>query len=437
MVFHPRENWHLRKGRSPFDPLNRAQRRAMSRREFLRITGGSALAAAWLAACGGGQTIAPGSGAEVRIGTPDNPVTQPMYDDNPPIDDNLEPEAGPLRVYNWDQYIWKRVLDDFSKEFGVDVELSTFYNLEEGIRKLQSGDVKFDIFFPTAENIPKLVAGKLLKPLTQSYLPNLEGNIWPMLVNPYYDQGSRYTVPYVVYQTGIGWRTDIAKTTPEDYPDNPWDVLWDPANRDVTGLYDDFRETIGVGIYHLGETDINTGDPALIDEAKEGLIQAVNDLNMAFEIDIAYVKLPEGKLGLVTAWSGDLAAAPFYAPKGEDPTTLRWMWPPKSSNFNGGYVSNDAMAVPSNSEHPVLAHMFLNYMMDRKVSLRNFSWVLYQPPLKEVEPVSLVSDGYIPEYLSSTVVQEADFGMGQAPIQLTPEAEARWLEAWSEVQAGG
>jgi spermidine/putrescine transport system substrate-binding protein len=116
---------------------------------------------------------------------------------------------------------------------------------------------------------------------------------------------------------------------------------------------------------------------------------------------------------------------------------MRWMWPPKSSNFNGGYVSNDSMAVPSNSEHPVLGHMFLNYMMDRQVSLKNFGWVLYQPPLKDLEPASLVSDGYIPEYLSSTVVQEADFGMGQAPVQLTPEAEARWLEAWSEVQAGG
>jgi spermidine/putrescine transport system substrate-binding protein len=408
----------------------------LDRRAFLRLSGGSALAA-WLAACGGGQTLTTGGGGAggVRIGTPDSPVTQPLFDDNPPIDDGLEPEPGPLRVYNWDQYIWKRVLDDFSKEFGVEVELSTFYNLEQGIRKLQSGDVLYDVFFPTAENIPKLIAGKLLQPLNRSYLPNLEANIWPQLVDPYYDLESRYTVPYVVYQTGIGWRTDLAKSTPEDF-DNPWDVLWDPANRDVAGLYDDFRETIGVGIYHLGETDINTGDPALIQEAKLGLVEAVNALNMAFEIDIAYVKLPEGKLGVAHAWSGDLAAAPFYAPKDQDPTTLRWMWPPKSSGFDGGYVSNDALAIPSNSEHPVLAHMFLNYLMDREVSLKNFSWVLYQPPLRDLPPESLVTDGYIPDYLASTVVQEEDFGMGQAPIQLTPEAEALWLEAWAEVPVG-
>jgi len=429
MTLHPRQNWSGRRG-WPWG------NRRLDRRAFLRLSGGSALAA-WLAACGGGQTLTTGGGGAggVRIGTPDSPVTQPLFDDNPPIDDGLEPEPGPLRVYNWDQYIWKRVLDDFSKEFGVEVELSTFYNLEQGIRKLQSGDVLYDVFFPTAENIPKLVAGKLLQPLNRSYLPNLEANIWPQLVDPYYDLESRYTVPYVVYQTGIGWRTDLAKSTPEDF-DNPWDVLWDPANRDVAGLYDDFRETIGVGIYHLGETDINTGDPALIQEAKLGLVEAVNALNMAFEIDIAYVKLPEGKLGVAHAWSGDLAAAPFYAPKDQDPTTLRWMWPPKSSGFDGGYVSNDALAIPSNSEHPVLAHMFLNYLMDREVSLKNFSWVLYQPPLRDLPPESLVTDGYIPDYLASTVVQEEDFGMGQAPIQLTPEAEALWLEAWAEVPVG-
>jgi spermidine/putrescine-binding protein len=114
------------------------------------------------------------------------------------------------------------------------------------------------------------------------------------------------------------------------------------------------------------------------------------------------------------------------------------MWPPKgAASTTGGYVSNDAMGIPRNAENPVLAHHFLNFMLDRDVSLKNFSWVLYQPPLQGLEPISLVQDGYIADYLQSTVVQEADFGMGQAPIQLTPEADALWLDAWSEVQAGG
>jgi spermidine/putrescine transport system substrate-binding protein len=436
MVFHPRENWHLRKGRSPFDPLNRAQRRALSRRDFLRLTGGSALAAAWLAACGGGETTTtPGAGGAggVRVGTPDNPVTQPIFDDNPPIEDNLEQEAGPLHIFNWADYIWPRVLNDFSEEFGVEVELSTFYNLEEAIRKMRSGEVAYDVFFPTGENIPKLIAGKLLQPLNHSYLPNLQANVWPMLADPFYDKGSLYTVPYAVYQTGIGWREDIAKSTPEDF-ENPWDSLWDPANAGISGFYDDYRETMGIGMYHAGIMDINGAEG--LDTAKQELLNAVETMNPAFTIDGAYIRLPEGRLGVVHAWSGDVAAAPYYAPKGEDPSTLRWMWPPKHSGFQGGYVSNDAIGIPTTSQNPVLAHMFLNYMLDQKVALKNFSWVLYQPPQNAIEPESLVSEGYIPENVASTVIQQEDFELGQIPIQLTPQEDAAWLEAWSEVQAG-
>jgi spermidine/putrescine transport system substrate-binding protein len=427
MIRHPREGGSRR---------GQVWGRPVDRREFLRLSGGAALAGAFLLACGS-RTQTEGGTGEVLVGSPDNPVTHPILDSNPPIQSGLEPEAGPLQVYNWDQYVWRKVLNDFAEEYGVDVELTTFYNLEEGVRKLRTGEVAFDIFFPTSEQVPKLVAGGLFQPLNHDYLPNLEANIWPQLVDPFYDKGSRYTVPYVVYQTGIGWRTDIISTDVASL-ENPWDAFWDPAHKDVTGLYDDYRETIGVGLYHNGINDPNVSDQAQIDMAKNSLIELADLVNVTYSVDGAYVKLPEGKLGLQHAWSGDLAAAPYYAPKGEDPATLRYVWPPKvTDNAVGGYVSNDNMAIPRNSENPVLAHHFLNYLMDRKHALDNFSWVLYQPPLQGLEPESLVSDGYILENLTSTLVFEEDFSMGQIPLQLPPEVDRRWLQAWSEIQAGG
>ena len=152
----------------------------------------------WRAGCS--PAAVPGGEAplavKVVVGTRDKPVKQPLYEDNPMIESGLEPEKGPLRVYNWADYMYTRVLKDFEKEFGVEVELTTFYNLEEATRKLRTGKVNFDVFVPTAEVIPKFVAGKLLQPLNHSYLPNLKKNVWPMLASPYYDQGSRYTVPY-------------------------------------------------------------------------------------------------------------------------------------------------------------------------------------------------------------------------------------------------
>jgi spermidine/putrescine transport system substrate-binding protein len=427
VTLHPREGGSRR---------GRLWDRRLDRREFLRLSGGATLAGTLLLACAGRNQVEGGTG-EVLIGSPDNPITHPILDENPPIQSGLEPEPGPLRVYNWDQYIWRKVLNDFGEEFGVDVELTTFYNLEEGIRKLRTGEVAFDVFFPTSERIPKLVAGGLFQPLNHDYLPNLEANVWPQLADPFYDKGSRYTVPYVVYQTGIGWRTDIVPTDIESLP-NPWDAFWDPAHRDVTGMYDDYRETMGAALYHLGINDPNVRDAGSIEKAKNALIELTDLVNVTYTIDGAYSKLPEGRLGLHLAWSGDLAAAPYYAPKGEDPSTLRYLWPPKTTNGSiGGYVSNDNLALPRSAEHPVLAHHFLNFLLDRKHSLDNFSWVLYQPPLQGLDPAQLVSDGYILENLTSTLVYEEDFSLGQIPLQLPSDAEARWLQAWSEVQAGG
>ncbi len=407
---------------------------ATTRRKFLTMVGGAAAAGAFLLACG--RNAFTGTG-EVLIGRPDAPVTHPILDNNPPIKSDLEPEEGPLEVYNWDQYVYKSVLNDFAEEYGVDVNLTTFYNLEEGIRKLRTGQLGFDIFFPTSEQVPKLIAAGMFQPLNHDYLPNLEANIWPQLADPFYDRGSRYTVPYVVYQTGIGWRVDMVDTDIVSM-ENPWDVFWDPTHRDITGLYDDYRETMGVGLYRNRLNDPNAEDPVAIEEAKNSLLELGDLVNVTYTVDGAYSKLPEGRVGLHHAWSGDLAAAPSYAPEGEDTSVLRYLWPPKGPNSTaGGYVSNDDMAIPRDAAHPVLAHHFLNFMMDRGHALDNFSWLLYQPPLRDLEPDQLVEEGLILENLRSTLVYEEDYLQGQIPVQLPIEADIRWLEAWAEVQSGG
>ena len=89
------------------------------------------------------------------------------------------------------------------------------------------------------------------------------------------------------------------------------------------------------------------------------------------------------------------------------------------------------------AENPVLAHMFLNYMLDDKVAIKNFSWNAYQPPMKTLDPGKLVSDGTIRKNLATTVIVQSDFDMGQIPQQLTPDEDKRWLDTWSKVQQGG
>ena len=59
-----------------------------------------------LAACGGGNGGGGGT-VEIPLARPDNPVTHPLFDDNPAIASDLDPEQGPLRVYNYIDYLWR------------------------------------------------------------------------------------------------------------------------------------------------------------------------------------------------------------------------------------------------------------------------------------------------------------------------------------------
>jgi spermidine/putrescine transport system substrate-binding protein len=84
----------------------------------------------------------------------------------------------------------------------------------------------------------------------------------------------------------------------------------------------------------------------------------------------------------------------------------------------------------------VLAHAFLNFMLDNKNGLENLSWNGYMPPLTAVDPDTVVAQGYIPKNLSSTIVRESDFKKGVTIDALTAEGQALWLNAWSSFKAG-
>ncbi len=446
MVFHPRDPAH----------------RSVSRRDFLRrsLAAGVALptSAAILAACGddGGTTAPPeGEDTTVRFGTLGSPVTLQTYEDNPPIDSNLEPEAGPLVIYNWEQYMWKRVLKDFGKKYGVEVKYETFYNMEQAIQKFQSGEVDVDVFFPTIDYVPKLAAGKLIQPLNHDYIPNIK-NLWPAMQDPYYDLGSQYTVPYTIYHTGMAWRTDIVPMEVEDVQamSNPYEIYWNADYAGKVGIYDVYREALSLGMYRdlADQTDLNSADPAVIDAAKDRLIELNDLVGVKTTIDGAYAGVPEGKFGLHQSWSGDIQAGPWYTsdPK-KEAGLLRYYWPARDGF--GGTIDNDTYAIPTNAKNPVLAHLFLDFMMDEFNAIKNWTWVGYQVPFSAVNPATIFEESYpglegwfVWDYeapagkhwdnLKSTIVTEQDFDIGKRATGLDVDVDVLWQDAYAEFKAG-
>ena len=181
-----------------------------NRRQFL--TRAAILAAAaptlgrFLAAC---SKSGPSSSAPtLTIAAPDHPVKWDIKDDNKPIADGLAPEQNAtLQVYNYADYLSPDAVKSFEEKYKTKVNISTFNDTDEALTKIRGGNVDYDIYFPSYDQISKLVTGGLARPINHSYIPNIK-NVWPTFTNPWYDQEWRYSVPNFIYTTGIGWRND-------------------------------------------------------------------------------------------------------------------------------------------------------------------------------------------------------------------------------------
>ncbi|MGZ4172692.1 MAG: hypothetical protein ACXVRN_15120, partial [Solirubrobacteraceae bacterium] len=148
-----------------------------TRRGFIRRAGGTAAALSvpgLLAACGSTTPVGPSSASSsgsssgsssaaptgpggLPLARPDNPVTLPIYSDNKPIASGMQPEKGPLQLYNWIDYINQDVVKAFEKKYGVGVQISTFNTIDEAVAKLDSGAVQFDVFVPELVYLEQLV----------------------------------------------------------------------------------------------------------------------------------------------------------------------------------------------------------------------------------------------------------------------------------------
>jgi spermidine/putrescine transport system substrate-binding protein len=147
----------------------------------------------------------------------------------------------------------------------------------------------------------------------------------------------------------------------------------------------------------------------------------------------AYNDLPAGQLGLAQMWSGDIINAQAYLPEGTGPEVLRYWFPADGR----GMVDNDMLVTLRGGKNPVLAHLFLNHMLDPEVAMQNFSAIGYQPPQNSINPATLVADGFIPENLTAAIVKPEFFENGYRVLELDTANDAAWQNVWRTFKAGG
>ena len=369
---------------------------------------------------------------------PDNSVTWRILDDNPPMADGVK-ASGVLKIYNYADYLDPSMIKKFEKETGIKIQVATYNSSDEAAAKLASGAVSFDLIVGlSAGKIVSLIAQQLIQPLNHSYLPNLEKNIWPPLQDPFYDRGSRYTVPYVVWQDGIGWRNDKLGTDVATMK-VPWDIFWESAPyKGKVAILDDKQDALALPIQrdalHIGaRPDVNTEDPAIVKQAGEDLSKLTDIANIKVAIT-DYQTLPEAKTWLHQSWSGDLLGAAFY-------------YMPKNVPRVGALVlgAGEGRRRPERlllhrrrrrpTRQPRTPSSTSCSIATTRTTTSSTTSATPHPRSQSI-PMLLISKGLIPKSLAAAVIRPEQFATGQQLLQLSVAGEQLWDQAWSKFRAG-
>ena len=356
-------------------------------------------------------------------------ATLPLCNDA--IKDGLEPEKGTLKIFNYVDYVGPDAVKAFEKQYGVKVDITIFDSMDDAVSKIQANTARFDITNVSPDRLGSLVATRNLQPLNRSYIPNFS-NLWPSVQDPFYDKGSQYSIPYTLYTTGVGYRVD--KIDPADDPfklEDGTDLLYNPKYKGRTWVLDDDREALSMALLRLGITDVNTEDPEQVAKAGAELSRLTSLVNVKIGIQ-DYTKLPEGQAWVHQAWGGDMINAVSNLPKGVDPSVLGYWFQPDGK----GLIQNDMWAIPKSAEHPVLAHLFLNFLLDPENALLNFNGIGYQQPLNAMDPASFVSQELVPKNLETAIVKPTDFERGYEELQLSPAGDRLWQAEWRKFNSG-
>lgn len=258
-----------------------------------------------------------------------------------------------VRVYNWSDYIPNDVLDDFTKETGINVEYSTYDNNEIMYTKLRLLKGRgYDVLVPSTELVSKMIKEGLIQQIDHEKLAGYS-HLDPYLLNKPYDMGNEYSIPYLWGMTGIGVNTEAIDAEKV----SSWADLWHKQWRNQLLLVDDMREVFHIALKLNGHS-INTTDAREINLAYHKLWKLRPNIKL-FSADESQKLFVSGDINLGMVWNGDVVTASKEKP------SISYIYPQEGASF---WV--DSFVIPSRASNVDNAHKFIDYMLRPDIAAR-------------------------------------------------------------------
>lgn len=344
-----------------------------SPRRPIAVLAGGLAAGLLLTACGGGVSDSPDS---------------PSGGDSSSGAAAFEPAtSGELTLYTWSDYFPEDLAKKFETDTGITLTVDYYDSNETLEAKLRaSNGTGYDVVVPTDYMVQILKDANLLKEIDAASLPNGK-NIEPSFLNPYFDDGRKYSVPYLYGTTGFMYDSEKVDT-----PLTSWKDFFDaPESLGKVGVMSDQTEVVNAALRATGGTTCTT-DP---DE-----LQAAQDLLTGFKPKVSTInsdgildRLVAGEESIAMAWNGAAMRARLQKP------SLVFVYPDE-----GMPLWQDNFTVPVGAKNVPQALTFLNWMMDPQNSAAAANFQRYGSGITGVEeylddemasaPEIVIPDGY-------------------------------------------
>ncbi len=251
----------------------------------------------------------------------------------------------------------------------------------------------YDIIVMTNNSPPLgyLIDFGWLIPLDRSAMTNFNKYAGPLVKNPSWDPGNKYTMAWQSGWTAIGYNSAIIKN-----PGSSVDVLFDKKYAGKVGMMADPQELGSVGLLAIGvdpatstESDWAKAVMKLQQQKSDGIVRAYYDQSY---ID----HLKNGDTLVTQAWSGDI----FQADLNSKYSDLKLLIPGE-----GGMFWTDNMCIPMYAQNPRDAMTLMDYF--------------YQPDVQAL--VEYYDDYVCPVPAAKQVLQNPSGWVSQALKQMAPE----------------
>jgi spermidine/putrescine transport system substrate-binding protein len=262
-----------------------------------------------------------------------------------------------LYLYNWNNYISDETVQRFETHCKCRLKQDYYSDNEEMLAKQEAGAVGYDLLVPTGNAVESLVRRKALREMDHARLPHLR-NIKKEFLDTWFDPGNRYSVPYAMSVTLIGF--NVEKMRELDLPTDSWALIFEPEHlRKLKGhiaVLNSQRELTAAAMRYLGYS-VQERDPARWEQAKKLILRA-KPYWAAFSNSTDIKDLAIGTLWVAHGYSNDMFRARQDAAAAKRPFTIGFATPKE-----GAVLALDNFVLHKSGRRSDLAHLFIDFML--------------------------------------------------------------------------